>query len=338
MLIKEIIGKVVEGRDLSIDESKAIISEIMDGKVTGVQIGAFITALRMKGETVDEITGCAMVMREKATRIDTGNDIVVDTCGTGGDSKCTFNISTAAAFVVAGAGLKVAKHGSTASSSHCGSADVLKLLGVNVKAAPEIVERCIREVNIGFLLAPLLHGSMKYAVLPRREIGIKTIFNILGPLTNPARTKRQVIGVYEAKLTDTVAKVLKNLGTEHAFVVYGYDGLDEITTTDKTKVCELKNGKIKSYFITHESFGIEKAEIKDFVVQSPEESATAINKILSGTKGPMRDIVLLNASAAIVAGGGAPDLRHGIRLAAESVDSGRAKVSLDRLVKISQES
>lgn len=327
----------MEGKDLSIDESMSIISEIIEGKATDVQIGSFITALRMKGETVDEITGCALVMREKATHIDTGNEIVVDTCGTGGDSKCTFNISTAAAFVVAGAGLKVAKHGSTASSSHCGSADVLKLLGVRVEADPETVERCIREVNIGFLLAPLLHSSMKHAVIPRREIGIKTIFNILGPLTNPARTKRQVIGVYDAKLTDIVAKVLKNLGTEHAFVVYGYDGLDEITTTDKTKVCELKNGKIKSYYITHESFGIEKAEIRDFVVHSPEESAAAINKVLSGKKGPMRDIVLLNASAAIVAGGGAPDLRYGVRLAADSIDSGRAKASLDQLIKTSQE-
>ncbi len=309
----------------------------MDGKVSDVQIGAFITALRMKGETVDEITGCAMVMREKATYINAGNDIVVDTCGTGGDSKCTFNISTAAAFVVAGAGLKVAKHGSTASSSHCGSADVLTHLGVRVDADPKTVERCIREVNIGFLMAPLLHSSMKHAVVPRREIGIKTIFNILGPLTNPARTRRQVIGVYAAKLTDIIAKVLKNLGTEHAFVVYGYDGLDEITTTDKTKVCELKDGNIKSYYITHESFGIEKAEIKDFVVQSPLESANAITGVLSGAKGPMRDIVLLNASAAIVAGGSATDLRHGIRLASESIDSGRAKESLDRLVKLSQE-
>ncbi|MDR4497126.1 MAG: anthranilate phosphoribosyltransferase [Candidatus Scalindua sp.] len=326
----------MEGKDLSIEESKAIISEIMEGKATDVQIGSFITALRMKGETVDEITGCATVMREMATHIDVGNDIVVDTCGTGGDSKCTFNISTAAAFVVAGAGLKVAKHGSTASSSHCGSADVLKLLGVQVEANPVTVERCIHEVNIGFLLAPLLHSSMRHAVVPRREIGIKTIFNILGPLTNPARTKRQVIGVYDAKLTDTVAKVLKKLGAEHAFVVYGYDGLDEITTTDKTKVCELKNGKIKSYFITHESFGIKKAEIKDFVVKSPEESAAAISEVLNGVKGPRRDIVLLNASAAIVAGGGATDLKDGIRLAAKSVDSGRAKASLDQLIKITQ--
>jgi anthranilate phosphoribosyltransferase len=336
-MIKEIIGKVVEGNNLSIEESKAVMNEIMEGKATDVQIASFITALRMKGETVDEIAGCASVMREKATHINAGNEIVVDTCGTGGDAKCTFNISTAAAFVVAGTGLRVAKHGSTASSSHCGSADVLKLLGVNVEAGTEIVERCIQEANIGFLLAPLLHCSMKHAVGPRREIGIKTIFNILGPLTNPARATRQVIGVYDAKLTDIVAKVLKILGAEHAFVVYGYDGLDEITTTEKTKVCELKDGKIKSYFITHESFGIPKAEIRDFVVNSPEESAAVIKDVLNGHKGPRRDIVLLNASAAIVAGDeGVNDLRHGIQIASESIDSGRARESLENLIRITQ--
>jgi anthranilate phosphoribosyltransferase len=276
-------------------------------------------------------------MREKATHIDVGDEIVVDTCGTGGDAKLTFNISTTAAFVVAGTGLKVAKHGNTASSSHCGSADVLKVLGVNVEASTKTVERCIQEANIGFLLAPLLHCSMKHAVVPRREIGIKTIFNILGPLTNPARATRQVIGVYDAKLTDVVAKVLKKLGAEHAFVVYGYDGLDEITTTDKTKVCELKKGKISSYFITHESFGIPKARIRDFVVNSPEESADVVREVLNGVKGPRRDIVLLNASAAIVAGDkGVNDLRHGIQIASEAIDSGRAKASLENLIRITQ--
>ena len=334
-MIKEMIGKIAEGSDLSIEESTVVMKEIMEGKATEVQIGSFITALRMKGETVEEITGCVGVMREKATHINVDN-IVVDTCGTGGDAKCTFNISTGAAFVVAGAGLKVAKHGNRASTSHCGSADVLKLLGVNVEAGPEIVENCIKEANIGFLMAPLLHSSMKHAVGPRREIGIKTIFNILGPLTNPANATRQVIGVYDAKLTDTVAKVLKKLNTEHAFVVYGYDGLDEITTTDKTKVCELKDGKIKSYFITHDSFGIPKAEINDFVVSSPEESASAISEVLEGKDGPKRDIVLINASAAIVAGGGAEDLRDGMQIAAESVDSGKAKATLEKLIEITQ--
>ncbi len=336
-MIKEIIGRVVEGKNLSIEESRVVMNEIMEGEATDVQIASFITALRMKGETVNEIAGCASVMREKATHIDVGNDIVVDTCGTGGDAKCTFNISTAAAFVVAGAGLRVAKHGNTASSSHCGSADVLKVLGVNVEASTKTVERCIQEANIGFLLAPLLHCSMKHAVVPRREIGIKTIFNILGPLTNPARATRQVIGVYDAKLTDIVAKVLKILGAEHAFVVYGYDGLDEITTTEKTKVCELKKGKIMSYFITHESFGIPKAKIRDFVVNSPEESADVIREVLNGVKGPRRDIVLLNASAAVVAGDkGVNDLRHGIQIASEAIDSGRAKASLENLIRITQ--
>ncbi len=333
-MIKEMIGNIVEGRDLSIEESKAVMREIMEGNATEVQIGSFITALRMKGETVDEITGCVSVMREMATRINVGNNLVVDTCGTGGDAKCTFNISTCAAFVVAGAGLKVAKHGNTASSSHCGSADVLKILGVNVDASSKVVEGCIQKANIGFLMAPLLHSSMKHAVGPRREIGIKTIFNILGPLTNPANTTRQVIGVYDAKLTDIIAKVLQKLDTAHAFVVYGYDGMDEITTTDKTKVCELKDGKIKSYFITHDSFGIPKAVINDFVVNSPEESAHAISGILGGEKGPKRDIVLLNASAAIVAGGVADDLRDGVQIAAESIDSGKAMASLEKLIEM----
>ncbi len=321
-MIKEMIGRIAEGIDLSFEESKAVMKEIMEGIATEVQIGSFVTALRMKGETVDEIAGCVSVMREKATHINVGKSLVVDTCGTGGDAKCTFNISTCAAFVVAGTGLKVAKHGNKASSSKCGSADVLKLLGVNVDANTKVVEECIQKANIGFLMAPLLHSSMKHAVGPRREIGIKTIFNILGPLTNPARATRQVIGVYDAKLTDIVAKVLKKLNTEHAFVVYGYDGMDEITTTDKTKVCELKDGKIKSYFITHDSFGIPKAEMNDFIVNSPEESSIAINAVLDGAVGPKRDIVLLNASAAIVAGGGAALLRGGVGLAAEAIASG----------------
>jgi anthranilate phosphoribosyltransferase len=335
-MIKEMIGRIVEGGDLSFEESKAVMNEIMEGIATEVQIGSFITALRMKGETVDEIAGCVSVMREKATHVDVGNSLVVDTCGTGGDAKSTFNISTCTAFVVAGAGLKVAKHGNKASSSKCGSADVLKLLGVNVDANTKVVEECIQKANIGFLMAPLLHSSMKHAVGPRREIGIKTIFNVLGPLTNPARATRQVIGVYDAKLTDIVAKVLKKLNTEHAFVVYGYDGMDEITTTDKTKVCELKDGKIKSYFITHDSFGIPKAEMNDFIVNSPEDSVIAINAVLDGAVGPKRDIVLLNASAAIVAGGGADNLKDGVQIAAESIDSGKARASLEKLIELTQ--
>nr|WP_203415319.1 anthranilate phosphoribosyltransferase [Candidatus Scalindua japonica] len=330
------INKVVEGEGLTFEESMAVMKEIMEGNATGSQIASFITALRIKGETVDEIAGCVSVMREKATHIDVGNSLVVDTCGTGGDAKCTFNISTGAAFVVAGAGLKVAKHGNKASSSQCGSADVLRFLGVNIDADTKVVEECIQRANIGFLMAPLLHSSMKHAVGPRREIGIKTIFNILGPLTNPARATRQVIGVYDARLTDLVAKVLKKLNTEHAFVVYGYDGMDEITTTDKTKVCELKNGEINSYFITHDSFGIAKAQMNDFYVDSPKQSAKAIIAVLEGETGPKRDIVLLNASAAIVAGGGARNLKNGVRVAAESIDSGRAKASLKELIKLTQ--
>ena len=335
-MIKEMIGRIVEGGDLSFEESKTVMKEIMEGIATEAQIASFITALRMKGETVDEIAGCVSVMREKVTHINVGKSLVVDTCGTGGDAKSTFNISTCSAFVVAGAGLKVAKHGNTASSSKCGSADVLKLLGVNIDANTKVVEECIQKANIGFLMAPLLHSSMKHAVGPRREIGIKTIFNILGPLTNPAMATRQVIGVYDAKLTDIVAKVLKKLNTKHAFVVYGYDGMDEITTTDRTKVCECKDGKIKSYFITHDSFSIPKAEINDFIVNSAEESASSINAVLDGAVGPKRDIVLLNASAAIVAGGGAENLKDGVQIAAKSIDSGEAKASLEKLIKLTQ--
>ena len=335
-MIKEMIGRIVEGGDLSFEESKTVMKEIMEGIATEAQIASFITALRMKGETVDEIAGCVSVMREKVTHINVGKSLVVDTCGTGGDAKSTFNISTCSAFVVAGAGLKVAKHGNTASSSKCGSADVLKLLGVNIDANTKAVEECIQKANIGFLMAPLLHSSMKHAVGPRREIGIKTIFNILGPLTNPAMATRQVIGVYDAKLTDIVAKVLKKLNTKHAFVVYGYDGMDEITTTDRTKVCECKDGKIKSYFITHDSFSIPKAEINDFIVNSAEESASSINAVLDGAVGPKRDIVLLNASAAIVAGGGAENLKDGVQIAAKSIDSGEAKASLEKLIKLTQ--
>ena len=336
VMIKEMIGRIVEGGDLSFEESKTVMKEIMEGIATEAQIASFITALRMKGETVDEIAGCVSVMREKVTHINVGKSLVVDTCGTGGDAKSTFNISTCSAFVVAGAGLKVAKHGNTASSSKCGSADVLKLLGVNIDANTKAVEECIQKANIGFLMAPLLHSSMKHAVGPRREIGIKTIFNILGPLTNPAMATRQVIGVYDAKLTDIVAKVLKKLNTKHAFVVYGYDGMDEITTTDRTKVCECKDGKIKSYFITHDSFNIPKAEINDFIVNSAEESASSINAVLDGAVGPKRDIVLLNASAAIVAGGGAENLKDGVQIAAKSIDSGEAKASLEKLIKLTQ--
>lgn len=334
--MKEIIAKVVNGDNLTEEEAKLAMHQIMEGKATDAQIGAFLTALRVKKETIEEITGFAFVMREKSSSIkvyDKNN--VIDTCGTGGDVKGTFNISTAAAFVIAGTGIKVAKHGNVAVSSRCGSADVLKLLGVNIEASIPVVERCIREANIGFLFAPRLHESMKYASKPRREIGIRTVFNILGPLTNPARAARRVIGVYDASLTTTLAGVLRNLGCKHAFVVHGMDGLDEITTTDRTKVSELVNGDIKNYYVSPEDFGIERACLEDLIVKSPEESARVIKEILDGVCGPKRDIVLVNAAAAIVAGGVAKDFKNATRLAAQSIDSHQAKKAMKRLIEIS---
>jgi len=330
-MIKDSIGKVVDGEDLSQDEAAATMNEIMSGEATSAQIACFITALRLKGETVDEITGCAKIMREKVTRIEAKADLLVDTCGTGGDGAHTFNISTTAAFVGAGAGLHIAKHGNRSVSSQCGSADVLKALGVNIEADAELVARCVDEVGIGFLFAPMLHPAMKYAIGPRREIGIRTIFNILGPLTNPAGAKVQVLGVYDAALTETLANVLKNLGSEHVFVVHGVDGLDEITITDKTYVSQLVDGQVRSLIIDPESFGITKADISSLVGGTDEENAQITLNILKGEKGPKRDIVLLNSAAVIRAGGKAANLIEGIQAAAESIDSGAALEKLELL-------
>src|SRR5512137_2702745 len=248
-MIREGIARIVRGEDLREAEMMAVMTEVMEGEATPAQIAAFMTALRIKGETVEEVTGAARIMRQKATRIDARSSVVVDTCGTGGDGRNTFNISTTAAFVVAAAGLTVAKHGNRAVSSGCGSADVLEALGVNIDAPPEIVEECLQQIGIGFLFAPRLHGAMKYAIGPRREIGIRTIFNMLGPLTNPAGATAQLIGVYDPRLTEMFAGVLKNLGTKRAFVVHGADGLDEATVTGPTRIAELKEGLVTTYDI-----------------------------------------------------------------------------------------
>ena len=285
-MIKEAINKVINNQDLSQEEAISTMNEIMSGEATPAQIASFITALRMKGETVDEITGCAKVMREKVTRINTKSDLLVDTCGTGGDSAHTFNISTTAAFVAAGAGLKIAKHGNRSVSSKCGSADVLKELGVNIEADANTVAKCIDEVGIGFLFAPMLHPAMTYAIGPRREIGIRTIFNILGPLTNPAGATTQVLGVYDPKLTETLAKVLNNLGSKHVFVVHGSDGLDEITITGKTYVAELVNGEVRSFTIDPEDFGISKADVSSLAGDTAEENARITLSVLKAKKAP----------------------------------------------------
>ncbi len=346
-MIKEAIEKAVQRIDLTEQEAREVFEEIMSGKATLAQIGAFITALRMKGETVDEITGAVKVMREKSLKIRAGRSVVdidrddinideetiVDTCGTGGSGTNTFNISTTVAFVVAGCGLKVAKHGNRAASSQCGSADVLEALGVNLTPDTDVVARCIREIGIGFMYAPLFHGAMKYAVTPRKEIGIRTIFNILGPLSNPANATSQVLGVYDAALTEVMAKVLRNLGTKRAFVVYGLDTLDEITITGKSRVTELKDGKIRTFLLDPAKLGLAKARIEDLKGGDAKTNADIVRSVLRGEKGPRRDAVLVNASAALIAGFKAKDFREGIGLAAESIDSGRAFEKLTKLIE-----
>ncbi len=334
-MIKEAISRVVAGEDLAREEAAAVMDEVMSGRATDAQIAAFLVALRLKGETAEEIVGSAQVMRQKVTPIRTKQKVVVDTCGTGGDGYGTFNISTAAAFVAAGAGVYVAKHGNRSVSSHCGSADVMEALGINIEISPERMERCLDEAGIGFLFAPLLHGAMKYAIGPRRQIGIRTIFNILGPLTNPAGAKRQLIGVYDAGLTEVIADVLRSLGSEYAFVVHGSDGLDEITLTGPTKVSELAKGEIRTYLVEPEEFGLSKAELKDLLGGSVEENAEIILSILGGRRGPKRDVVLLNAGTTIVAAGGAETIAEGIEIAAESIDSGRALEKLEQLRRLS---
>lgn len=332
-MIKEAIAKLIAATDLTEAEMTEVMNEVMTGAASPAQIGSFLTALRIKGETVEEITGAAKVMRQKATKVNAPEG-VVDTCGTGGDGSMTFNISTAAAFVAAGSGLVIAKHGNRSVSSKSGSADVLRALGVNIEAEVSRVEECIKEAGIGFLFAPMLHGAMKYAAPVRREIGIRSIFNILGPLTNPAGAKRQVIGVYDPALTDALAKVLNNLGSERAFIVRGKDGLDEITLADETRVTELNAGSIRTYHVKPEDFGFDRCSPDDLKGGGPDENAAIIMGVLEGKKGPARDIVLLNAAAAITAGGLASKIEEGIAIAHGAIDSGEALAKLERLKEI----
>jgi len=333
-MIKEALAKLVRQEDLSETVTMEVMNEIMEGKATPAQIAAFITALRIKGETVDEVTGAARIMRQKATRIDARSSVIIDTCGTGGDGSNTFNISTTAAFVVAAAGLTVAKHGNRAVSSSCGSADLLEALGVNIDAGPEIVEECIQQIGIGFLFAPRLHGAMKYAIGPRREIGIRTIFNMLGPLTNPAGATSQLIGVYDAKLTEMFAGVLRNLGTKRAFVVHGADGLDEATVTGETRVSELKDGLISTYNINpREIFGATYPG-KELTGGDATVNAQITRDILTGHDGARRKIVVLNAALAIMAGGKASSIPDAVSLAEECIDNGSAVKKLQALIEM----
>lgn len=332
-MIREAIHLLVQSIHLSEAEMAECMKEIMEGRATEAQVAAFLTALRIKGETVEEITGAARIMREKAATIKAPEG-VLDTCGTGGDMAHTFNISTAAAVVTAAAGVPVAKHGNRSVSSKSGSADVLEALGVRIDLPPEKVERSLYETGFGFLFAPLFHPSMKYAVGPRKDIGIRTIFNILGPLTNPAGAKRQLLGVFADRLTDTLAEVLGNLGAEDIMVVHGEDGLDEITISDGTKVSRWKGGRVETFYITPEDFGFRKADVQSLSGGDKNENARILRSLFNGEKGPKRDVVLMNTAAALVVADRAEDFADALLLASEVIDSGRAAQKLQEIVKV----
>lgn len=338
-MIRQAIQKLVEGVNLSSFESELALKEIMNGEATNAQIAAFLTALRMKGETVEEITALAQVMREKCCRISPAVvGRLVDTCGTGGDLLKTFNISTAAAFVVAGAGVAVAKHGNRSVTSKSGSADVLENLGLNLNLEPQAVKHVIEHVGIGFMFAPAFHPAMKFAVAPRKEIGLRTVFNLLGPLTNPANSNAQLLGVYDSKLTTPIAHVLKNLGCQEAFVVHGLGGLDEISTVGKTVISHLKDDSVTTFEVLPEAFGVPQTSIDFLRGATVEENAEFLFQILFGycpENDPKMDVVLVNSAAAIVLGGKACDFKNGMEIARESIRSGAAYKKLRQLVKAS---
>lgn len=338
-MIREAIRKVVEGGDLTQDEAVGAMTEIMEGEASASQVASFVTALRMKGETVEEITGFVRVMREKAVRVKPRCKTLVDTCGTGGDKLDTFNISTTSTFVIVGAGVTVAKHGNRAASSTCGSADVLEALGVDLSLDAGRVAICIDNAGMGFMFAPMMHPAMKHAVGPRKEIGIRTVFNILGPMTNPAGAKRQVIGVFSPDVTETMANVLKALGTERAMVFHGLAGLDEMSTLGETRISELKGGTVRTYTLHPSDVGLSVADPEELAAGSGSvvDNVHALLSVLDGEQGARRNIVLLNAAAALTVAGRAADLREGIAVAAESIDSGSAMAALERFKATTQE-
>lgn len=331
-MIKDAISLIIEGRDLTTDQMADAMRDIMEGRSTDAQTASFLTALRLKGETVDEITGAAVIMREKATRIKSPLN-TVDTCGTGGDMAHTFNISTTSAIVVSACGVPVAKHGNRSVSSRSGSADLLEALGVKIDLEPLKVQRCLQETGFGFMFAPLFHPAMKYAAGPRKEMGIRTIFNILGPLTNPAGAKRQVLGVYSDTLTEKMADVLDNLGIEHAFIVHGKDGLDEITNTEATKISELNYGNVHTYYLKPEDAGFKRAEKAELAGGSADENAKITISILKGEKGAKRDITIMNSAAALITGGHANGFLEGVKHAEEAIDSGAALKKLEEIIE-----
>ncbi len=334
-MIKEAINNLVSGTSLSFEQASAVMEEIMGGEATPAQIASFVTALRIKGETVDEIAGLASVMREKAVPV-RATPPLVDTCGTGGDNCASINISTAAAFVAAGAGLKVAKHGNRAMTSRCGSADVLEALGVKIDLNAESVAECLQKVGIGFMFAPLFHPAMKHAAGPRREIGIRTVFNILGPITNPARAGFQVIGVASKELGQKIAAVLHRLGTKHSLVVHSLDGMDELSISGRSMVWEVnEQGVLPPSEVDPAEFGIKKNDIATIRGGTPKENADILRRVLDGEKGPGRDVVVLNAALALYAGKQASDLKEGARLAASVIDLGQAREKLEALITLS---
>jgi anthranilate phosphoribosyltransferase len=346
-IITEAMRALVERKDLSRIEAAGAMDAIMSGAATDAQIAAFLTALRMKGETVEELIGFAQVMRQKVVKVrirgselvgatGTDREMLIDTAGTGGDASGTFNVSTATAFVVAGAGLKVAKHGNRSMSSLCGSADVVETLGIKIELSPAKIARCVEEIGIGFLYAPLLHTAMKHVMTARREMGVRTVFNLLGPLTNPAGANAQVIGVSSESFTEPLARVLAELGTLRAFVVHGADGLDEISNTGPSRISEVREGTVRNSTVRPEDFGLARASIQDLRGGDRAENAAIIRGILAGEAGPRRDIVLMNAAAALLVGGLAHDLKDGVALAARSIDSGTAATKLEGLIGLSQ--
>lgn len=346
-MIKEAIAKLVENEDLNELEMIDAMQQIMGGEATAAQIGSFMTALRMKGETIPEIIGAARVMRAHATPIQVGpvvdidrdeinidRETILDTCGTGGSGTRSFNISTTVALVVAACGAKVAKHGNRSVSSSCGSADVLEKLGVKLDVSPEQVSECIKAIGVGFLFAPALHGAMKHAIGPRREIGIRTIFNLLGPLTNPAGASRQVLGVYREDLVEPLAKVLLSLGCRRGFVVHGEDSMDEITLTGSTLVGAISGDTVEVQTVEPEQFGFSRCKLADLQGGDAQQNADIINAILGGEPGPKRDIVLLNGAYALVASGLAADVDAGIEMVALAIDEGRAAKTLEALIRM----
>jgi anthranilate phosphoribosyltransferase len=336
MEIREAIARLLESQHLDAAEAEAVMGQIMAGEATPAQIGAFLVALRCKGETVPEVTGFARAMRRSAVAVHPRCRLVMDTCGTGGDGSGTFNISTTVAFVLAGAGLAVAKHGNRSVSSRCGSADVLGALGVCLELDPEEVAACIDEVGIGFLYAPLHHPAMKHAIGPRREMGVRTVFNILGPLTNPAGAQIQMLGVYAADLTEKLARVLAGLGCRSAYVVHGYDGLDELSTTGPNYVARLRDGQVESFRLDPQDYGLAPTTLAALRGGDAAENAAIVRAVLAGERGPRREVVLLNAAAALVAGGRVAALEEGLDLAAASIDSGAARDRLTHMVAFTQ--